>query len=147
MKMNMNHRRGLVIKALLQVQELRRADFRGDDSIICELLKSYSDDESVAEVLWDELPSECDVQDIADLLALWSWRDNDNGAQVMRTLEHWIIQLVDERRVAVALNLDAYPFTDPAERVVYLKKAGEKYPALQNKCREIIDWTKSDQGS
>ena len=83
-------RTALVLGALAEVQKLREADFRGAGHLAIQLLASYPEGESLPDLLWADLPDDASVKDIADLLSLWSWRTDDNGARIMRGVERWI---------------------------------------------------------
>ena len=134
----MNTRTALVQGALQEVARLRSHEFRGSDAAVCSLLDSYSTEGSLADLLWSDLPSNCDLQDVADLLSLWSWRTNDNGSQIMRAVERWIVEGTDLRKISVALSLDALPFIDPEVAIAELKRVMAKFPQFESRCEAMI---------
>lgn len=137
------HGRTIIEDTLAEVQALRTQNFRGSDELIIRLLRSYPDDEALADHLWADLPANAAVHDIADLLSLWSWRAEDNGARILRTAERWIEEGRDSKKIEVALNLDAFPFLDDEVRVVRLVKIAAKFPQLAPRCQRIIDQSRA----
>lgn len=137
----MNDKQSLVATTLAEVAALRAANFCGDDSHILLLLDTYEMDNEVAELLWRDLPANVDLHDVADLLSLWAWRDNDNGARTMRTLERWIASCSDEQQVWVALHQDAYPFLSHVERIAHLRRIQEAFPSLSERCEMMTAQT------
>jgi hypothetical protein len=134
----MTERQMLVRATLAEVQRLRGENFAGADDLVLQLLQSYSFGDSLADLLWADLPEDAPVQDVADLLSLWSWRTDDNGSGIRRAAERWIEEGQSQKQVAVALNLDAYPFVDDGVRIANLQKTAEKFPELAQRCHEII---------
>lgn len=128
----------LVEAALQEVVKLRASDFAGDDDAVVRLLNAYADADSVADCLWQDLPDDYRIEDVADLLSLWCWRTDDNGALIMRAVERWIVECADENKVEVALSLGAYPFIDSDVCIANLKRAGTTFPALAARCERII---------
>jgi hypothetical protein len=133
----------LVQAALNQVQKLRETDFRGNDDLACALLRAYPAGESIANSLWAELPADAASADIADLLSLWIWRTDDNGAAIMRAVESWITEHIDPKRVEVALSLEGYPFIDDQVRIHALHQLEEVFPQFAPRCQEIIEQTRT----
>ena len=132
-------RSALVRDALAQVEKLRNAAFRGTDDLVVRLLASYPAGGSLPDLLWADLPKEASVQDVADLLSLWSWRTDDNGASIMRAVERWIEECANAKQIEVGLNLDAYPYVDHQLRIDRLQLVATKFPELAGRCRAIID--------
>lgn len=134
--------------ALSQVSHLRLADFRGDDDAVCRLLAEFEAGGSDLDALWACLPASRDLQDVADLLTLWSWRGTDNGAKVMRSLEAWVRECSDEDKIWVALHQDAYPFVDHTTRIARLREVAASLPSLRGRCEEMIaqseQWLRKD---
>ncbi|MEI7298168.1 hypothetical protein WCQ02_39305 [Paraburkholderia tropica] len=128
----------LVEAALQEAAKLRFSNFAGDDDAVLRLLNAFAGADSVADDLWQELPINYRVEDVANLLSLWCWRTDDNGTQIMRAVEHWIVECADENKIRVALSMDAYPFIDTDVCIANLKKAGTAFPALHARCEEII---------
>lgn len=135
----MTERDYLVRATLEEVKRLRTLDFNGPDKLVLQLLHSYPVEQPIADLLWNDLPEDATVQAIADLLSLWSWLTDDNGSQIMRTVERWVDNCMNSKQIAVALNLDAYPFSDGFTRIEKLQKVAAKFPELLPRCNEIID--------
>jgi hypothetical protein len=138
----MADRHHLVLATLAEVERLRPLDFNGPDELVLQLLQSYPSEQSLADLLWGDLPNDASVQVIADLLSLWTWRTSDNGSQIMRTVERWIDECVNSKQIAVALNLDGYPFIDDHNRMEKLQQVADKFPDLKPRCLEIINQTR-----
>lgn len=140
----MTERQQLVQAALAEVRRLRERNFCGPDECVLQLLQTYPSDQSIPDLLWTDLPDEASVRDIADLLSLWSWRTDDNGSSIMRAVERWIDDGVNEKQIAVALNLDAYPFVDHGVRIAKVQQVAAKFPGLARRCENVIaqseDW-------
>ena len=132
-------RTALVQATLDEVAALRSTAFRGDDETVLRLLGEYGETSDVAELLWADLPGSYRREDAADLLNLWAWRTNDNGAHIMRTLERWVSECSDENKVWIALHQDAYPFTGHKSRIDYLLRVKSAFPALGYRCQSLID--------
>lgn len=122
-----------------EVATLRSNKFEGDGETVLCLLGEYGATSDVAELLWADLPATYRREDVADLLTLWAWRTNDNGAHIMRTLERWVSECSDESKVWVALHQDAYPFIDHRSRIDYLLRVKSAFPALGQHCQSMID--------
>lgn len=146
----MNARLPLLAVALEQVATLRQSGFRGDDSAVLQLLRVYGEGEHLVSSLWADLPNGCPREDVADLLALWSWRTNDNGAAITRTLEGWIRECSDELKVWVALHQDAFPFVAHADRISHLATVAQTFPSLAPRCEALIaqsrEWKRAETG-
>jgi hypothetical protein len=139
----MTERTQLIQAAIAEVQELRKVQFNGPDEQVQQLLDSYLPEDSLADLLWADAGAEASVQDIADLLSLWSWRTDDNGSGIMRTMERWIEEGTDSKKIAVALELDAYPFIDHRVRIAKLQCVAAKFPELAQRCQLVITKSKN----
>ena len=133
------NRIALVQATLDEVAALRSNKFQGNDETVLRLLGEYGETSDVAELLWADLPATYWRVDAADLLTLWAWRTDDNGAKIMRTLERWVSECSDESKVWVALHQDAYPFIDHRSRIDYLLRVKSAFPALGQHCQSMID--------
>jgi hypothetical protein len=129
----------LVRAALVEVQMLREMNFKGSDHFVVQLMHSYQPKESLADLLWADLPEDTPAQDIADLLSLLSWRTDDNGSSIMHTVESWIDEGASQKQVTVALSLDAYPFVDHNVRVQKIRAVAARFPELLKQCQQIIN--------
>ena len=137
----MSQRAPLIAAAFDEVSRWRADSGSTSDQAVRALLAAYPPDR-VADLLWADLPESVSTTDVADLLSLWTWRTDDNGASIMRTMERWIDECADSRKVAVALNLDAYPFVDHRLRLARLKLLAARFPEHRSRCESMIDATK-----
>jgi hypothetical protein len=76
---------------------------------------------------------------VADLLAMWTWIVEDNGTEIYRAAERWITGCCDPRQIAVALSLEAIPFTDPKVCIAELRKVAAVFPELRECCERFIE--------
>lgn len=137
------HTRTTLIQATLdEVAALRLANHQGSDDTVMRLLDEYEDDSDLAELLWADLPATYRAEDVAVLLDLWTWRTNDNGARIGRTLERWIVESSDERKVWIALNQEAYPFIDGNIRITHLLRLKSAFSALEERCDAMIAFSR-----
>lgn len=134
----MTNRQLLVSETLRIIARERENGFAECGPMAYQLMHDYRREGNPAELLWGDLPTHRVVEDVADLLGLWCWYGDDNGSSILRTAEEWITDCCDEERVAVALNLDAYPFLDAQEMQSKLGKVALNFPSLQEKCRQLI---------
>jgi len=141
----MSQRTSAVDAALKQVAALRLSGFHGDDTAVRHLLKEYGEDQGLADKLWFDLPAGFQREDVADLLALWSWQTSDNGAAIMRSIESWVHDCADGVKVWVALHQDAYPFVAHASRIAHLGRVASAFPSLEPRCNEMIAQTREWQ--
>lgn len=77
---------------------------------------------------------------IADLFSILIWSTSDNGQALMRTMERWIIECNDERKVNIAINLDCAPFRYLPDMMRYLGAASEKFPSTRVQCANLLNW-------
>lgn len=134
----MTERRSLVSETLRIIARERENGFAECGPMAHQLMHDYRREGNPAELLWPDLPARREIEDVADLLGLWCWYGDDNGSSILRTAEGWITECVNEERVAVALNLDAYPFLDVQEMRSKLRMVMEMFPSLQEKCSQLI---------
>ena len=128
----------LVAESLQLIARERENCFADCGPLAHQLLHSYLKEGNPAELLWADLPQQREVEDVADLLGLWCWYGNDNGALIHRTAEAWIRTCGDQEKVAVALNLEVYPFIDAGEMQQALSKAAEAFPSLRPRCEKLV---------
>lgn len=138
----MNTRVHLVQATLDEVAALRLANYQGSDETVMRLLDEYGDDSDLAELLSADLPSTYCPDDVAMLLDFWTWRTNDNGARIKQTLERWIVESADERKVWIALNQEAYPFIDGNIRIAHLLRLKSVFSALNERCDAMIAFSR-----
>ena len=76
---------------------------------------------------------------VADLYAILIWSTNDNGYALMRTVEQWLNEKNDERKIKIALNLDVYPFKEKKTMKKTLKEISMIFPELSEMCGRLIE--------
>jgi hypothetical protein len=128
----------LVAETLRLIARERENCFAECGPLAHQLLHSYLKEGNPAELLWADLPEQREIEDVADLLGLWCWYGDDNGAAIHRAAEAWLRACDDQEQVAVAINLEAYPFIDVEEMKRALRKAAEAFPALRPRCEELL---------
>jgi hypothetical protein len=133
-----NDRREIVAATLVEVSRAREQRLREHPASVDTLLALYRGKGSVADLLWNDLPYQYEVQDVADLLAMWTWMGEDNGTEIHRAAERWITECCDPKRITVALSLDAIPFIDPNVCIAELRKVEAVFPELRECCERVI---------
>ena len=74
----------------------------------------------------------------ADLISILSWLTRDNGSAMTRSAEAWLRASDDPYKIAVALNLDVYPFLDRSMMETVLRQVAEQHPGFAARCEELI---------
>lgn len=114
-----------------------------------EAVQGWLDDfgeERLAERVIDAAPADAPVEDLADLFGFLVWATSDNGSQRCRTLERWLREGTDERRMCIALHPGAefYPFMDAQEMELELSRIANERPALRARCIDLIEQRRRD---
>lgn len=55
-----------------------------------------------------------------------------------RTVEDWLLEGADNRKLLIALHLDAYPFIDSDEMTRVLTDLAERNPRVAPRCKLLI---------
>ncbi|WP_347929545.1 hypothetical protein [Pseudomonas helvetica] len=95
-------------------------------------------EEDLAERLFLDIPGSVPFELIADLFDLLAWQTDDNGAAITRSVENWLLDGRDIRKVRIALNLEVYPFRHANEMYRVLSALGESTPEVAHRCQEMI---------
>ena len=103
-----------------------------------ELVAAYGED-GLAERLFNEIPRTVPFEIVSELFDLLSWRTNDNGTAITRTLESWLMEGLDNRKLLVALHVEVYPFLDAGEMERVLSDLGYKTPRVAARCKSLIE--------
>lgn len=80
---------------------------------------------------------------VAHFLAIASW-DVSPAAEstIFRTIEGWLLEATDARRVQIALNLDVIPFSRPGCEVAVLEevlaRVASRFPETRAKCSNLL---------
>lgn len=141
-----NNRTAIVVATLADVSHAREQQFREHPSTVRALLELYLGKGSIADLLWNDLPRHYEVQDVADLLTMWTWMGEDNGTEIHRAAERWIAECCDPKRIAVALSLDAVPFMDATVCIAQLRRVEAAFPELGERCEEVIELRSRELG-
>jgi hypothetical protein len=79
---------------------------------------------------------------VADLLANLSWcLPPDEESALFREAENWLVAADDERRAAIALNLEVIPLSLPADeprRTLALERLRERFPPLAEEFEALL---------
>ncbi|TDY88456.1 UNVERIFIED_ORG: hypothetical protein DFO49_4074 [Herbaspirillum seropedicae] len=88
--------------------------------------------------IYTEIPPTVPFELVCILFDLLAWRTDDNGSSVRRATERWLIEGRDERRMLIALHLEAYPFISEEEMVEVLSKLKSTNPQITHRCAELV---------
>lgn len=102
-----------------------------------ELIEAYGED-GLADRLFNEVPRSVPFEIVAELLEILCWQTKDNGADIMRTLERWLLEGLENRKLLIALHVDAYPFLNGDEMVRVLSDLARKNPRVSARCKLLI---------
>ena len=92
----------------------------------------------LADLVFAEVPRSIPFELVAELFNLLAWQTNDNGASVTRTVERWLKEGADNRKLLIALNLEVYPFIDGDEMERVLSSLADQNSRVSARCRELI---------
>jgi len=109
------------------------ASFRAAD----ELIAVYGETE-LAERLFSEIPRTVPFEIVAELFDILTWQTSDNGSAIHRTVERWLLEGLDNRKLLIALHLDSCPFIDTEDMRKVLSQLAEKNPRVAGRCRLLI---------
>ena len=92
----------------------------------------------LANVLFSEIPRTVPFELVAELFDLLAWQTNDNGSSVTRTIEAWLREGRDNRKLLIALHLAVYPFIDYREMERVLSHLAETNFRVAARCKELM---------
>jgi len=92
----------------------------------------------LANILFSEIPRTVPFELVAELFNLLAWQTNDNGASVTRTIEAWLREGQDNRKMLIALHLEVFPFIDDAEMYRVLSHLAETNVRVSARCKALI---------
>jgi hypothetical protein len=95
-------------------------------------------EQGLAERLFSEIPRTVPFEIVAELFDFLAWQTNDNGAAIHRTIEGWLREGRDNRKLLIALNSEAYLFIDDEEMERILSHLAETNPRVSDRCKELI---------
>lgn len=127
-----------ILKKVIESIEIESPDRYCQSFILVDaLVKEYSE-ENLAERLYEELRYNSSKEVIAKLFCILIWSTSDNGSALMRTTDKWIESLSDEKKIWIALNVEAYPFESKQYMEEVLLKVQAKFPELLVFCEDLI---------
>jgi len=117
-----------------------------DEDALAALVEEFGESD-LANRLYQEIPRSVPFEVVCDLFDLLAWRTEDNGTSVTCTIEHWLREGVDNRKLLIALHLDVYPFIDPAEMDEVLSQLAKNNLKVSSRCLELIEKRKESKGT
>ncbi len=72
------------------------------------------------------------------LLAVATWSGSENGESLQRTLEQWLREGDDSRRISLALHEGVFPFVSTSEMDEVLMRVAARFPEHAARCRDLI---------
>lgn len=100
-------------------------------------------EENLADRLFADIPDSIAFMQVARLFDFLAWQTDDNGSAMTRTVERWLIEGTNLRKIQIALNLDVYPFPDEHEMYRVLSDVAVSFPQLVDRCQQLISSRKS----
>ena len=134
-----------VISAALDTICLERDDqnYSASYETAAAIVKEFGE-RDLAEIVFAGIPRTVPFELVAELFNLLAWQTNDNGASVTRTIEAWLRDGQDNRKLLIALNLEVFPFIDGEEMYRVLSHLAETNFRVSARCKELIRSRKSE---
>ncbi len=129
-------------KTLLKIEE-EADDFDESFRLVDDLLEEYGE-ENLASRLYSEIGESFNWEIVANLFAILIWSTSDNGHQLTKKTENWLVEGKEPRKIKIALNLDVYPFLESNTMEAALKAIALKHPSLKELCHKVIEQRKSE---
>ena len=126
-----------LLKATLEAIELESDNLDKSFALVDTLIEKYGE-KNIASRLYSDIEPYVSEHVISDLFGILLWSTSDNGCELMRTMENWLIEAQSERQIKIALSLEAYPFHDINKMEQVLKVISSKYPKLESLCNNTI---------
>ncbi|MCO5412142.1 hypothetical protein [Ralstonia mojiangensis] len=135
-----------VISAALDAICLERDDqnYSASYETAAAIVKEFGE-RDLAEIVFSEIPRTVPFELVAELFNLIAWQTTDNGASVTRTIEAWLREGQDNRKLLIALHLEVFPFIDDEEMYRVLSHLGETNSRVSARCKELI-WLRKAEG-
>ncbi|MDR6957256.1 hypothetical protein J2W43_001232 [Pseudomonas brassicacearum] len=95
-------------------------------------------EQNLADRLFADIPDSISFMEVARLFDFLAWQTDDNGSAVTRTVERWLVEGTDLRKIKIAPNLDVYPFTDEQEMSRVLSNVEICHPQVADNCQRLI---------
>ena len=100
-------------------------------------------EENLADRLFADIPDSIPFMQVARLFDFLAWQTNDNGSAMTRTVERWVVEGTDLRKIQIALNLEVYPFPDEHEMYRVLSDVAVSHPQVSDTCEKLISSRKN----
>lgn len=100
-------------------------------------------EENLADRLFADIPDSISFRQVARLFDFLAWQTDDNGSAMTRTVERWLVEGTDLRKIQIALNLEVYPFADEREMYRVLSEVAVSHPPVASRCQLLISSRKS----
>ena len=113
-------------------------EFNESFTLVDKLLLEYGEVD-LAERLYSDIDKDWPVKVICDLFGILIWSTSDNGTALTQVTDRWITECICERKVAIAIDLETYPFRSFEEMERKLNVVSSKFPGLSPKCESLIE--------
>lgn len=127
----------------LNTIEKESGDFDRSFDLVDSLVLEYGETD-LANQLYENIPSNVKWQVVADLFSILIWSTNDNGSEIMGTMEDWLLQANNERKARIAIYVEPYPFKEKLAMEKALLNVAKKFTNLKQRCSELIESRQSD---
>jgi hypothetical protein len=104
------------------------------------LVNEFGEDQ-LATRLFDAIPRTVAFELVAELFGVLIWSTRDNGGAIMRTLESWLEDGADDRKIRIALAIDylqVYPFNDDERMRTVLLTLAQARHRHAGQCERLI---------
>ncbi|UZE04470.1 hypothetical protein [Pseudomonas corrugata] len=95
-------------------------------------------EQNLADRLFADIPDSISFMQVARLFDFLAWQTDDNGSAMTRTVERWLVEGTNLRKIQIALNLDVYPFLDDHEMYRVLSDVAISHPQVADNCQRLI---------
>lgn len=129
------------MKAILSktLEKIKKESGNFDNTFeLVDCLVSEYGENKLGSRLYNEIDKSIDCNIIADLFNILIWSTSDNGSQLIRETETWLVEAKDIRKIKIAINLDIYPFQEKKKMELVLNNIKSKYPDLAKRCISLI---------
>lgn len=111
------------------------------------IVKEFGE-QGLAERLFSEIPRTVPVEIVAELFEFLTWKTEDNGGAIHQTLENWLRDGTDSRKLLIALNSGVYLFKDDREMEQVLSQLMQTNARVAARCKEVLQARKgqNDKG-
>jgi hypothetical protein len=112
--------------------------FDRSTDLVRQLVAEYGEG-NLAERLYENIPTTCPWEVVADLFGLLIWNTSDNGSAICSWAERRLCAADDVRSIRVALGLNVYPFRQHEEMEHVLVQVAARHPEVGERCRQVIE--------